>query len=212
MAAGGGVLAVGVIVAVANPAFAHTAAASVTETCVNETSQSTVHFTNNFAIPATLTYAGPVSGSLALAAMVGTTPGTNSVEVVVASPETLTYSVRWDDGVTQGPRSVPLQAITDCRPAVPTTTTTAVAPFAPPTTLTPQPTVPAVTETSLPIPAPTVLADSIVRRPPTAESSPVVGSTLPASGSDPAGAVAVAGGLLIVGGVLATRRRRADRA
>jgi fused signal recognition particle receptor len=210
MAASASVLATCVVVAVANPAFAHTATASVTETCVNEASRSTVQFSNNFAIGATLTYAGPASGRLPLAAMVGTTPGTNAVTVTVLSPGSLTYTVLWDDGVTQGARSVPLQPITDCRTAVTTTTVISAPPSAPATTAAPPPTAPAVTDTPMPVPAPTVLAATpLVQSPPPARSSPsTVASALPATGSDPAVMIAVAAGLTIAGAVLVACRRR----
>ena len=112
---------------------------------LNGTSQSTVQFHNNFDLPATLTYTGAASGSLALPAMVDSTPGTNSVTLAVPAAATLTYGVVWSDGVTQGSRSVPLRPITGCLSssttapttvpgaAVVTTSTTTAAPSPPPT-------------------------------------------------------------------------------
>ena len=219
MAACAGALATGTLVAIASPAFAHTATASVTETCTNGESRSTVHFINNFAIPATLTYAGPASGTVPLAAMVGTTPGTNDVTVTVASPGSLTYSVLWADGVTQGLRSVPLQRVTDCQAAVTTTTVVATPSAAPATAAPPPPTAPAVADTPMPTTPPTVLASPAqnttpVRSLPTTAASalPATASALPATGSDPASTIAVAAGLIIAGGVLLACDRRRHRA
>jgi hypothetical protein len=207
MAASGSALAACVVLGVAAPAFAHSAEASVTQTCINGTSRSTVVFTNDYALRATLTYSGPAAGSLVLQPN-----GTGSVNVTVAAAGKLNYTVRWDDGVGQGTRSVPLQPINNCLPPVASTTaetlgvtlvplpTTTVPPAA--EIVTPTPSTPSV---PTPVASPGVPAET-----PSSEILPAAiapTAALPATGSGPAIPIAIAAGLLIVGAVLIAGRR-----
>jgi LPXTG-motif cell wall-anchored protein len=210
MMTGASALAMGLVLAFAGPASAHTADASVTQTCVNGTSQSTVLFRNNFDIPATLTFTGPKASSLALPAMEGSTPGTNSVTVTVTAPSTLTYTVRWEDGVTQGSRSVPLQPINDCLPATTTTVPEVQGVTLVPTTTTPPTTAPPVTPTVAATPETTVAAQSpnAIVAPPQ-QPAAVRPASLPTTGTGPVVLVSIAVALMVVGGVLAATRRRA---
>jgi len=214
MMAGGSALVVGVVLAFATPAFAHTADASVTQTCVNGTSQSTVQFNNNFDIPAIVTYTGAVSGSLPLPAMVGSTPGTNSVTVAVTSPGSLNYSVRWDDGVTQGSRSVPLQPINDCLPVSTTAPAVEVSTVPPTTAAAPPTTVDVLPTTLVALPETTavVAGPSVSESVPTNRPASIAPDRLPATGSSPTAPLIVAVALILVGGMLVVGYKRADRA
>jgi LPXTG-motif cell wall-anchored protein len=205
-----------VVVGLAGPASAHTADATVSQTCVNGTSQSTVHFNNNFDVPATLSYRGPASGSLPLPPMIGASPGTNSVTLAVESPITLTYRVRWDDGVTQGDRSVALEPIHDCLPASTTTVpAVSVVPTSPPTTAPPPPPKVEVLPTTVERPpdTPSLVAVPAPAGAPAANPAPSAApSQLPATGADSSGFLVggtiliVAGALMIAGGRWAERR------
>jgi hypothetical protein len=212
MAAGGTALAACMVLGIAAPAFAHSAAASVSQTCINGTSRSTVVFTNDYALGATLTYTGPASGSLALPSK-----GTASVVVTVTAPSNLNYSVRWSDGEGQGTRSVPLQPINNCLPPVASTTAETLG-----VTVVPAPTtaVPPGAEVVTPAPsspiwsAPTALA-GVPEETPSATVLPAQLSptaALPATGSGPAIPIAIAAGLLIVGAVLIAGRRWPEQA
>ena len=213
----GGALVVAILVGVAGPASAWTADATTSQTCVNGTTQSTVHFSNNFDVPATVTYSGPVSGSLGLPPMVGSTPGTNSITFAVTAPSTLTYRVRWDSGETQRDRALTIAPINDCVPASTTTApAVSVAPTSPPTTTLPTPTTVEVLPTSVVGPPPTtavVAAPTVAAAaPPATRASTVAPAQLPATGTDATGfeiggvILAVAGALLIAGGRWADRR------
>ena len=220
MAAVGGAVAVGLLVGLARPAWAHTADASVSQTCVNGTSQSTVQFNNNFDLPATLTYSGLASGSLALPPMGASTPGTNSVTLAVPAPTTLTYRVLWSDGFTQGNRSVPLQPIIDCLP--PSTTAPTTAPevggvTTSPTTTTPLPppkveVLPTTVVAQLGTTTPVVAAPAAPDSQPTPSRAPAATpARLPATGADPTIVFVAGGALVAMGALLLVGRRWADR-
>jgi hypothetical protein len=213
----GGALMIGIVVAVASPASAWTADATVSQTCVNGTSTSTVHFSNNFDVPATVKYSGPVSGSLGLPPMAGLTPGTNSIMFGITMPSTLTYRVVWDGGETQGNRSLTLGPVNDCVPASTTTATVvSVAPTPAPTTTVPAPPTAEVVPTSL-VGLPQTTASvapptAPAAAPPTTAAPAVAPAHLPSTGTDATGfamggvIVTVAGALLVAGGRWADRR------
>ncbi len=212
MAASGSALAACVVMGVASPAFAHSAAASVTQTCINGQSRSTVVFTNEFPLGAKLTYSGPAAGSLVMPAN-----GKASVNVIVAAPGKLNYTVRWDDGESQGTRSVPLQPINNCLPPVASTTAETLG-----VTLVPFPTTTVPPAAALVTPTPStpswsapVASAGIPAETPSSEVLPTAiapTAALPATGSGPAVPIAIAAGLLIVGAVLIAGRRWPEQA
>jgi LPXTG-motif cell wall-anchored protein len=136
--------------------------------------------------------------------------------VAVPAPSTLTYTVRWTDGVNQGARSVPLQPINDCLPVASTTAETLGVTVVPSPTTVPPPGAEIVTPTTPPfvISSTPAASTAISEETPSSVILPtaIVRDTLPSTGSSPAIPIAVAAGLLLVGGVLIAGRRWPDEA
>jgi LPXTG-motif cell wall-anchored protein len=190
----------------AGAASAHTAQASVTRECAPSSTRATVTITNEFDLPALVTY----STSKATASMDAN--GAATVSFTLNAPTTLTYSVRWSDGVQQGNRSVTVEPLTDC-----VITTTAPPSTAPPSSEAPTTVPPATAATSIPpdttpeaaTTTPTVLgAELLPEVPPKAAPQAAAPAQLPATGSsDAVPLVAIGAAALVAGAVLVIVRR-----
>jgi LPXTG-motif cell wall-anchored protein len=189
----------------AGPASAHTAHASVQRECAPPSTRATVTITNDFDLPAVVTY----STSKVTVSMEPN--GSAAVSFTLNEPTTLTYSVSWSDGFQQGNRSVSVEPLTNC---VITTTTPTTAPpsTAPPPSEAPT-TVPATTVPESVLPpevattSPTVLGVEVQ---PQAAPKPaaVKPAQLPATGSSDAVPLAAVGIAVVVTGALLIAVRR----
>jgi LPXTG-motif cell wall-anchored protein len=189
----------------AGAASAHTAHASVQRECAPPSTRATVTITNDFDLPAVVTY----STSKATVSMEPN--GSAAVSFTLNEPTTLTYSVSWSDGVQQGNRSVSVEPLTNC---VITTTTPTTAPpsTAPPPSEAPT-TVPATTVPESVLPpevattSPTVLGVEVQPQAPPKPAA-VKPAQLPATGSSDAVPLAAVGIAVVVTGALLIAVRR----
>jgi len=201
----GAVAGVASLVLFAEAASAHSASAAVTRECARST-QATVTINNDFDLAAVVTYTGAASGTASMPAN-----GSAPVSFTMTGPSTLTYSVEWSDGFTQGQRSISVDPLTDC--VIPTTTT-----LPPETTTTVPPDTAAISipDTTTTVEAtttqPTVLGVELrpevvpprlapAKAPPTAAQLPATGS------SDVGPLVAIGLGTIFTGAVLVAVRR-----
>jgi LPXTG-motif cell wall-anchored protein len=190
----------------AGAASAHTAQASVQRECAPPSTRATVTITNEFDLPAVVTY------STSKAAVSVEPNGSAAVSVTLNEPTTLTYSVRWSDGFEQGNRSISVEPLTNC---VITTTTPTTAPpsTVPPSSEAPT-TAPATTVPESVLPPETVATTSPtvlgVEVQPQAAPKPaaVKPAQLPATGSSDAVPLAAVGAAIVVTGALLIAVRR----
>jgi LPXTG-motif cell wall-anchored protein len=198
-------VAVGVasLILFAGAASAHTAQASVQRECAPPSTRATVTITNDFNLPAVVTYSTSRT-TISIEAN-----GSAAVSFTLNESTTLTYSVHWNDGFQQGNRSISVEPLTNC--VIPTTTPTTAppsaappsseAPTTAPATTVPESVPPADTEVATTT-APTVLGVEL--QPPAA----VKPAQLPATGSSDAVPLAGVGVAVLAAGALLVAVRR----